>query len=200
MTNNYVNMDFIIERFNKVKIQGGSFNEEELLEWTYEALQEINNRENLINIKEILHLRENKVKLPFEIQNILKVEDANNTQLHESYNGFELKQPDDYIINNGYLYTNAISPITIYYSTIPLDENDRPLIPDENYLIKAIISYLRFKVGERAFWAGKILNVQYNLLKQDWLWNLPSAQHTPKMRILEDPTKFARVYSRHFYK
>ena len=198
MTNNYVNMDFIIEKFNKVKIQGGSFNEEELIEWTYEALQEINNKENLINIKETLFLKENKVKLPFEIQHILKVEDSNGTQLHESFNGFELKQPTDYLINNGYLYTNAIGPINIYYSTVPLDENDRPLIPDENFIIKAIIAYLRFKVGERAFWAGKILSVQYNILKQDWLWNLPSAQHTPKMRILEDPIKFAKTYSRHF--
>ena len=196
---NYVNMDFIIEKYSKTKLPGTNTNEEELIEWTYEAIQLIDNYKSVIHKEEVLYLKEGKVKLPFEIQTIKKIYDANGLELKMSFNGFELIDNNDYIINVGYLYTKAQSPLKIHYSTILLDENDRPLIPDKSYYINAILSYLKYKTGERSYWNNKITDGQFRLLQQDWLFNLPVAIHSPKMEIMNDSNKFAKTFLRHYF-
>ena len=196
---NYISSKIILEKITKFHIPGADWNDEEIHEWIYEALEMINNNRNLVLDEVQLILEDGKVKLPVEIQEIKQIVTPDtDVRLEESLDGYTLKHDYNYLINNGYLYTNlAEDIINVVYSSIPLDEDDYPMIPDDSYFLKALEAYCRFKIGERAYFAGKLMNPQYQTLQQDWLWRLPGATTSGKMDIMNDKYKFAKIHKIH---
>lgn len=201
---NYISSKIILEKISKFHIPGTDWNDEEIYEWIYEALEMIDNNHNVIIDEAILYLEDGKVKMPVQVQNIKQIitytrpDSADiETRLEESHDGYTLKYDYNYLLNNGYLYSNIQEPIKVMYSTIPLDKDDYPMIPDNSYFLKALEAYCRFKIGERAYFAGKLMNPQYQTLQQDWLWRLPGATTAGKMDIMDDKYKFAKMHKIH---
>ncbi|MCP4255504.1 MAG: hypothetical protein GY775_19285 [Candidatus Scalindua sp.] len=200
MISNYVSIDKVIEKINRFKISGGYWNKEELLEWSYDALEAINDKYSKIKASVTLTLKDNKVKIPGDVESIhtvYTVEDIEK-RLQELLPGRSLTE-NDYLLNGGYLSTNlkdSNMQLVIDYYTIPLDANDYPMIPDNRAYLSAVEAYLQFMIGKRAFYQGKILQNQFQALEQEWLFHLPSAQSSQKLNILKDPDRFMRIHNK----
>jgi hypothetical protein len=197
MVSNYISIDHVIEKINRFKLPGGYWNVEEIKEWAYEALEAIGDRDSKIKATKIIEITDNKGKIPADVQSIHEIKyDDKSLQLLLPNRDME---EDNYVIVNGFIYTNLKEnkvKITINYYTVPLDENGNILIPDNRLYISAIEAYLQYMIGKRAFFQGKILGQQYQMLEQEWLFYLPAAINSQKLDIMKDPDRFSRIHNK----
>lgn len=202
MVNNYIGIERIIEKINRFKIPGGYWNLEELKEWTYDALDAINDKNSKIKSIKDIEIINNKGKIPVEVETIESVFNSNTGQRLQEVLPDRNLDETTYLINGGYIYTELSgnkNKLTIHYYSVPLDENGSPLIPDNRYYISAIEAYIQFMIGKRSFWSGKILQGQFVMLEQEWLFYLPAAQASQKMGIMSDPDRFARIHNKFLF-
>jgi hypothetical protein len=202
MITSYVGIEYIIEEINRQPIPNTYWNIEEIKEWTYQALSFIDTKMANIKAKTSIEILNGKGIIPSEIERIDKVfiEFDKNTikELHEILPYEELNS-NNYTINAGYIYVNfEKGNLSVEYYTVPTDITGKPLIPNNIYYIKAVISYIRYKLGDRAFWQNKILQNQLQMLEQEWLFYLPSAQTSQKINIIKDSKRFRKISNRHF--
>lgn len=201
MVTKYVSIENIIEEINRVQIPNTYWNIEEIKEWTYKALSFIDTKQASIKASVIIEIIDGKGLIPASVEKIDRVvlDEVNNTkELHYILAGEEINS-DNYEINAGYIYVDfEEGKLLLNYYTIPVDGENRPLIPDNAYYIKAVVSYIRFSLGERAYWQGKILERQLQMLETDWLFYLPAAQANQKMTILQSSKRFRKISNRHY--
>jgi len=207
MITSYINIDSVIEEINRESIPNTYWNIEEIKEWVYKALSFIDNKANNIQASDIIEIDDYKGLIPANVEIIDKVllteehHGAEDTQkeLH-SILPHEQLNSNNYDINAGYIYVEfETGKLTLQYYTTPVDEQGRPLIPNEKYYIQAVIAFIRFKLGSRAYWQGKILERQLQMLEQEWLFYIPAAQNSQKMKILRDSKRFKRISNRYFF-
>jgi len=210
MIGEYISINRIIEKINRFKIPGGYWNIEELKEWTYDALSAINDKTVRIGATKIIEIIDNKGKIPADVEaiqsivnNALKESssdyDKSRATMHEVLSHIPLEETT-YIIVNGFIYTQLKEPkgsLTIYYYTVPLDEEGNPLIPDNRLYISAIEAYLQYMIAKRAFMQGKILHQQLQMLEQEWAFYLPAAINSQKMDIMKDAKRFGRLHNKY---
>lgn len=197
MISNYITIDRIIEKINRFKIPGGYWNIEEIREWTYDALEAINDKTSRIRATTIIEIIDNKGKVPADVQSIYSIMNGENRM--EEVLPYRDLEEKTYLISNGFIYTNlkeGKTKLTINYFTIPLDEEGNILIPDNRLYISAIESYLQYMIAKRAFLQGKILGQQLQMLEQEWNYYLPAAIASQKMDILKDPKRFSRLHNK----
>lgn len=201
MTTNYVGIERIIEEVNRVKIPNTYWNIDEIKEWTYRALSFIDTKLANIKASTIIEIIDNKGLIPPNVEIVDKVilEDSNgDKELHKILPTQELND-SNYDVNTGYIYVNfAEGKVTLNYFTTPVDDQGNPLIPDDVYYIKAVVSFIRYRLGERAYWQNKILERQLNMLETDWYFYLPAARANNKMNIMRDSKRFRKISNRHF--
>ena len=202
MTTNYVGIERIIEEVNRVKIPNTYWNIDEIKEWTYRALSFIDTKLANIKASTIIEIIDNKGLIPPNVEIVDKVileEASGDKELHKILPTEELNN-NNYDVNTGYIYVNfAEGKVTLNYFTTPVDDQGRPLIPDDVYYIKAVVSFIRYRLGERAYWQNKILERQLNMLETDWYFYLPAARANNKMNILRDSKRFRKISNRHFF-
>ena len=202
MTTNYVGIERIIEEVNRVKIPNTYWNIDEIKEWTYRALSFIDTKLANIKASTIIEIIDNKGLIPPNLEIVDKVileEASGDKELHKILPTEELNN-NNYDVNTGYIYVNfAEGKVTLNYFTTPVDDQGRPLIPDDVYYIKAVVSFIRYRLGERAYWQNKILERQLNMLETDWYFYLPAARANNKMNILRDSKRFRKISNRHFF-
>ena len=201
MINNYISLDSIIEKINRFKIPGGYWNIDELKEWTYDALSAINTIEDKVELGAEIDIIDNKGLLPSNMTIIKGIYESESMYpMTEIHIGEDFYQPLQYKIFNGYIYTYTdfvTGFVTINYLGHP-EKDNAPLIPDNRYYIKAIESFIKYKIGERSFWQSKIVTGQLHMLEQEWLFYLPAARNINKMDILNNSKKFRKISNRHF--
>lgn len=199
MVSSYTSIDTVIERINRFKIPGGDWNIEEIKEWTYEALSFMDKDYAKTPDSISLEIKNNMARIPAEIYSIRSVyNNADNKELKEVL-PHRVMDESTYLIDAGYIYTSFSSGkgnLLINYYTIPLDEDDKPLIPDNPYYLKAIESYLQYMIGKRSYFQGKILERQFFMLEQEWGFYLPAAIASQKMDIMKDPKRFSRIHNK----
>lgn len=200
MISNYITIDRVIEKINRFKIPGGYWTPEELKEWTYDALSAINDQTARVRATKKIELVDNKGKIPADVESIHSILDPDENKMEEILPHREM-QAYQYMISNGYIYTNFADEteyLTINYFTVPTDDDGNPLIPDSRLYISAIEAFLQYMIGKRAFMQGAILQQQYLMLEQEWLYYLPAAQASTKLDIMKDPRRFARIHNKYF--
>ena len=202
MITKYVNINSIIEEINRESIPNTYWNIEEIKEWIYKALSFIDTKVANIQASTIIEIIDNKGIIPAEVEKIDRVilvnDDDTEKELYYILANEEINS-NNYDINAGFIYVDfEEGKVTLNYYTIPIDEEGRPLIPDNIYYIQAVISYIKFKLGKRAYWQGKILERQADDLEREWLFYLPAAQNSKKMSILQDSKRFRKISNRHF--
>jgi hypothetical protein len=201
MISNYVTIDRVIEKVNRFKIPGGYWNLEEIKEWTYDVLEKINDQTARVKAIVQIEIVDDKGKIPAYVETIISVYDDYTGDKLENILPYKTLNNNTYILNGGFIYTDlkegtGKGRLTINYLTVPTDEDGNPFIPDNNYYISAVEKYILFKIGERAYWSGKILERQLLMLEQEWLFYLPAAQASQKMDLIHDPKRFARIHNR----
>jgi len=145
-----------------------------------------------------LDIIDRKVKIPVDVEFLDKVV-FNNTVLEET-RGDKVLHKDQYFINYGYIYVHEdnIGVLNLFYYTVPLSDDGSPSIPDNDYYKSAILAFLKFKIGERAYWQKKILERQYLMLEQEWNFYIKATQANNKSNFFKDPNRFRRIAKR-FY-
>jgi hypothetical protein len=199
MITNYITINTIIEKLNRFNIPGGYWNIEEIKEWTFDTLNSINTIEDKVEMSCNITITNGKGILPSNVSNIKYILEGETAYpMEETDIGREFNKELQYKIYNGYVYTDFDEGyVIINYLGYPEKDNS-PLIPDNNYYIKAVESFIKYKIGERAYWQGKILERQFQMLEQEWLFYLPAAQNSNKLNILKDSNKFRRISNRYY--
>lgn len=199
MITNYVTIKTIIEKLNRFNIPGGYWNVEEIKEWTYDALSAINTLEDKVELGCNVEIKDGKGILPNNLTNIKEVlEGESNYPMESTDIGRQFDRDLQYKLYNGHIYTDFNEGfVIINYLGFPEKDNS-PLIPDNRYYITAIESFIKYKIGERAYWENRILERQLQMLEQEWLFYLPAAQNSNKLNILKDSNKFRRISNRHY--
>ena len=199
MMANYVSIDTVIEQLNRDYISGTHWNIDELKEWTYEALSKISTK--ISNVKAITEIEviDGKAKIPAEVElikRVVRIDTSEKTELHELLPNYDL---DDYtyLLNEGFIHVNFEKGlIELHFYTTPIDLEGRPMIPDTVYYKSAVVAFLQYKIGRRAYFAGKILENQLNHLEQEWYFYNSAAKANSKMKILQDSKRFRRLHNR----
>lgn len=202
MISNYIGIERIIEKINRFKIPGGYWNIEEIKEWTYDTLEAINDKYSRIKATQDVEIIDDMAKIPIEVESlesVYLVEDGEKTDKLEEILPYKSLTSTDYILNSGYIYTkltDAKGLLRLEYYTVPTDDDNSPLIPDNRMYISAIEAYIQYMIAKRAYFQGKILERQLQMLEQEWLYYLPAAQASQKLDILKDPNRFKRIHNK----
>jgi hypothetical protein len=202
MISNYIGIERIIERINRFKISGGYWNIEELKEWTYDTLEAINNQYSRIKATTDVEIVDDKAKIPIEVESlesIYVIVDGEKDRKLEEVLPYKKLDNYTYILNSGYIYTDLKEGedlIRFEFYTVPLDDDDNPLIPDNRLYISAIEAYIQYMIAKRAYFQGKILERQLQMLEQEWLFYLPAAQASQKLDLMKDPKRFQSIHNK----
>jgi hypothetical protein len=202
MISNYIGIERIIERINRFKISGGYWNIEELKEWTYDTLEAINNQYSRIKATTDVEIVDDKAKIPIEVESLESVYviiDGEKDRKLEEVLPYKKLDNYTYILNSGYIYTDlkeGENLIRFEFYTVPLDDDDNPLIPDNRLYISAIEAYIQYMIAKRAYFQGKILERQLQMLEQEWLFYLPAAQASQKLDLMKDPKRFQSIHNK----
>jgi hypothetical protein len=196
----YTTIHYIVEKLNSFNIPGGYWNLAEIKEWTYDALSIIGTIENKIEAIKKIEIIDGKGQLPSNLIDVVRVLEGDSDYPMEFVNTGQTFTTDlQYKIFNSHIYPNFDNGfVNLYYLALP-EEDGLPLIPDNSYFISAVLSYYRFKIGERAYWQNRILENQLNRLEQEWLFYIPAAKGSMKMNILKQETTFKKINMRHIF-
>lgn len=182
MNFNYVSLDLVLERLNTIKIPGTEWNISDVKEWAWEALTLIGASKEFIETSIEVEIVDGKGKVPNNIHTIDSVLEGTSGFNMDLIPGYEDFRELTYKLNAGYIFTDFDKGSVIFRCYIfPFDEDNKPLIPDNEYFIKAVYSYIRMKIGERAMWQTKIVFGQYQLLEREWNFYCPAAKNASKM-------------------
>ncbi len=200
MITNYVSINTVIEQLNREYIPGTHWNIEELKEWTYEALNKIDRRLSNIKATDEIEIQDGKAKIPSEVELIDKIYRIHDDGSYEEI--LELLPNRDltitfYIINQGYIHVKFESgQLLLHYLTTPVDLEGNPMIPDNVYYKSAVLAFLQYKIGRRAYWAGKILQNQLIMLEQEWYFYNNAAKGQQRMNAMRNSKRFRKLSNR----
>lgn len=192
MNNGYVNIHHIIEKLHSTSLARYEWNESDIKEWVFEAIRKINNKNDKLYSVKVLEVTDYTALIPVEVETILEVYDYEESKL---MNGIITGTVTDnsYFINNGTINVSFETGfLQMTYLETMMDETG-PLIPNENYYISAVTSYVQYKVGERAFFSDKMGGNQFNYLEREWLFYLPAVRGNNRLSILKDATRFQSI-------
>jgi len=194
--NNYLHINHIIERIQRDGIAQYGFNEEEIKEWTYDALRKIKTKHTTKYSVTPLEVKDYAAKIPNNIYEIEGVYNSKDEELMTPIYSGQLKE-NNYIIENNYIYVAFETGVVyIAHTDIITDENGDPMIPDDIYYISAIEAYIKYKIGERAVLNNKLPAAFFQRLEQEWLFALPAVKGNNNMSIMKDQKKFRSISNR----
>lgn len=91
-----------------------------------------------------------------------------------------------YDINDNYITTNTKDgTICMAYIAIPLDDNNFPLIPDEDSYKEAVTKYCIMKMDYISWRTGRISNDIFKHSEREWFWYCAQAKGRASMPSLD---------------
>jgi len=82
-----------------------------------------------------------------------------------------------YKIQGNYIFSNRKTGcIELAYMSYPTDDQGLPKVPDDTRVIKALESYIRYKVDYRLWRQGKVNRDVFEYSNQEWLFYVNSAK------------------------
>jgi hypothetical protein len=178
--NNTISTEQLIEKLQWMLPSFVVYNVDELVTHIYDAMRVIGGLKSNTQDTLKLTVTENRCKIPADIEDILEIAFD-----HKIYGIVPLMKVDNintdfqlvYMIYNGYIYTDIPNgDIYVRVSILPLDDNGRPLIPNEVYYEKAVLHYLFERLMYKAYLQDQIDERKYERIRQDWLFYCGSAK------------------------
>ena len=98
-----------------------------------------------------------------------------------------------YTINNNFIFTNVKEiEIEIRYTAFPMDDRLFPLIPDDPKVIRAVVWYIGERLAFKMMLSDKLSERKYEMIKQDYLFNVASARTKAHTMDLPEMENFKR--------
>lgn len=176
-------------------------NEGDAYEWVAEGLALIGAYSQYEEISECLTLVNGKAKLPCGFYKLVDINYKNqpiywatNTNAH-NYQCHNCRIPTchnemcryTFYLNDSYIITNIKDEndeeanVCMVYLGIPTDEEGLPLIPDNVYYVKALTSYITYKLDYQDWRKGKVTDKVFDKSEKDWLFYVNSARGAANM-------------------
>lgn len=87
-----------------------------------------------------------------------------------------------YKLENSKIYTGFDEGIIeIAYQAFPVDDNEEPLIPDNARVINCVVYNIARRIALRLFMKDELSQQKYELLNQEALWYMASAQNAARI-------------------
>ena len=199
MIYNYTSLNAVIERVNRLPLFKDNYNPEELKEWAVEALLKIGVNAHRDHLSKQLEVKSGRAELPMNLERLDSILEGETGYPMEEIPSNENYIELSYKINNGYIFTSFDSgSIIINYYGLLVDEENKPLIPDEQYFLSAIEAYLKFKIGEKLYWLRKIVMGEYQMLEHNWLFYCNSAKNTTRKMSQDRIANYKRKHLQFF--
>lgn len=106
------------------------------------------------------------------------------------YDGFE------YILKDGWVFCGLNETVLeLSYKALNINFKTRePLIPDDTKVINAIVAGVAYKIAKKLFITGQIQQTAYQVIEQDYLFNIASARSGHKVLSPERMESLKRGY------
>lgn len=91
-----------------------------------------------------------------------------------------------YKIQDGYIYTNISGvDLEVSYKAFPMYQDYTPMIPEEPKIVRAVESYIKFKIAKKELWTGNISREVYAMVEKDYYLHVGSAQNKLKLGSID---------------
>lgn len=205
----HVDMDFIMEKVKKDLPPSIEINEEDIVEFTWEALAKIGAPNTYITLYSILDVNNYRAKLPGWLHNLKEVRFITHDELNitdentinniprysykmatvtdsfdisTNVNNVGEKQGHRYIIKSNYIHTTfEKGAIEIAYESMPIDTDGRPLVPDDIYYIEAVKWYIIKSYLWRVSMRDTTFYSIYQVADSEWKFYVNSASNKAKI-------------------
>jgi hypothetical protein len=190
---NYVDMNFIMEKFKEEELPNVNTKEMRAREWVYEALRKIGSSV-LYEAAELILIpdSDNRIKIPDYINYIRTVKNSRDESLVELKDSLtnKLSTMQSYFVRGRHIILNEThNEIKVEVMRIPQDDEGRPLVIDNEYVIAAVLAYLLHKISKKLWLTNRISYQKYQALEQEWLFYVNAAGtelDTPSYDELQD--------------
>jgi hypothetical protein len=211
----YLPIQTVVNRLYRQLGINTEINESEVIEWTSDALLMIGSYYQFVEKSECLELIDGKAKLPCGFYKLVDIAYQGfpvswaTNQMASNYQceGCQIPQcctEFTFYINNDYLITNINSTngspdntnICIVYLSVPVDDNGYPMIPDDIYYMRALESYVTYRMDYREWRKGKLADKVYKDSEAAWLFYVNSARGSANMPNIAELEKLKNIWQR----
>lgn len=194
MNNNYVSLDVIANKIYKNPLLK-DLNFEDIIDFSLSVIKIAKVRGVYKEEGCYLAVKNNKALLPKEALNLKTVDKVNQGRslspmtmssfslanqigsLSQNYNGQRETQKAQYKTNGRFLNTSFCDgEVFITFDTIMLDDNDIPMIPDSESLLRAIEAYIKIQAYTILVDIGKMSERSLNRAEQEYYFNIGKFQ------------------------
>jgi len=189
-TGSYVDLDYIIEKVDREKPANARYNESDIKEIVAEGLREIGSIESFDVAETELTIRDGRTLMPNNMLHVLGIRDVtSNTLLFKSstLDKVGLESQYGYYKRGKYLYVNSsITKVAVIFNTYVKDDEGRPMVPDNQYFISAIVSKIVETLCKKLWLSGHMPYGTYEVIQIEWLYYLKSASVEAIMPTIDD--------------
>lgn len=216
MITNFVSINTVIAKLYRDLGINYDISESDVYEWCAEALGMIGAYSQYEEISECLTLTNGKAKLPCGFYKLVDINykgrpvywatntNANNYQCHDcriptcinSGCEFTFYLNDSYLISNIEDKNNIEASICIVYLGVRTDEDGIPMIPDDVYYMKALVSYVTSMLDYQDWRKGKVPDKVFQKSEQDWLFYVNSARGSANMPNVQQLENLKNIFRR----
>lgn len=91
-----------------------------------------------------------------------------------------------YKIQDGYIYTNITDiELELSYKAFPMYQDYTPMIPEEPKIVRAVESYIKFKIAHKLRWTGEISRELRDEISTEYYLHVGSAQNKLRLGSLD---------------
>jgi hypothetical protein len=182
--NSYVNIDYILQRYNRNYIfEDSSLNISDAIEWIGDILLKLPKLYTLIDkvtdgepLNPYIIIENYRGELPCDLILLEQVRDSDtkevllkSTDIYIHHKEPYLSKSKEYTIQNNYIVTNfEEGNLELAYKAMPLDENKKPLIPNDEIVIDAIVKFIAKNVGFKLWMKDLLARDKYAMLSGEY--------------------------------
>jgi hypothetical protein len=209
LNSKYVSVETIIAGVYRDLGLSSQVNYEDAVEWIAEVLGLIGTPYEYLDKVAYLKVQDSRAELPCDLVYIVstngsgEIDDecpnklryfpmrySTDTFHHRYCESIQCNGGDvTYTLNDNFIFPNfETGSIKIAYKATPTDKRGLPLIPDNAKTKRAVISYLKTKLGFIEWSRGKMAQAIYKDLEQNYLFDVGAAQnyaHIPTLDQME---------------
>jgi len=213
MAYNYVNSRIILDRLLSNPLLS-DLTLEDLISHTVDFLRIVGIPDFFEERNEEFIVENNRVLLPKYFYEVNQIVDSNGTiDLATStfhYDTTNSNYSKKFFIRSGYIHFNFKSgTIKMSYQSLPVDEDDIPMIPDNSDFTRALLAYIKVQKYTVLFDTGKLNQAVLQLAQRDYAFavgacetefqrmNIPSMEEFRKMnnKVFVDRNQYNKKFN-----
>lgn len=211
MINNFISIGYIFAKLGRDLNLNEELNESDIIDYVAEALAYIGAFGQYETKVSHLEVDNHKAKLPCDFYKIVLATYKNQplswqgAGLNTAYFCDDCKLPatccsdHSFYIKNNYIITSVENDdICLEYLAIPVDEDGIPMIPDDQYYIQAVTSYVTYRLFYRDWIKGRIPDKVFQKSESDWIFYCNSARGSANSPSLGQLERYKNILQRPF--